>query len=49
MDVSLNLFEAYRAILERLVGKAIAMREESSIIHGHVLWRTNFRPHNIQL
>ena len=49
MDVSLNLFEAYQAILQRLVGKTIAIREESSIIHGHLLWRTNFRPHNIQL
>jgi hypothetical protein len=45
----MNLIEAYLCIFDRLFSKIIKLREESFIIHGHSLWRSNIRPHNIQL
>ncbi|TNV85260.1 hypothetical protein FGO68_gene14309 [Halteria grandinella] len=49
VDVSLSLIEVYESIFERLFSKVMKLREDSFTINGDALWKTNLRPHNIQL
>jgi hypothetical protein len=49
LDVTLKIIEVYLSIFERLFGSFTTLREQSFLIHGHQLWKTNLRLHNLPL
>jgi hypothetical protein len=43
----MNLVDSYLAILNRIYADIIKLKEESFVIHSHLLWRNNIRPYNL--